>query len=76
MSDTKHRQEGGDHYLKMGVQPWSVIDSWPLEQQIGYHRGNALKYIMRLGHKDTAEQDARKAIHYMEQLVSVLEEAI
>src|SRR5574343_1950165 len=48
----KARQEGGTHYKEMGVEPWDVIDTWSVEQQIGYHRGNALKYIMRMGSKD------------------------
>jgi len=56
----------------MGVQPWAVVDTWPLEQQIGYYRGGALKYIMRLGHKDHAVQEAKKAGHYIEKLVEVL----
>ena len=33
-------QVGGTHYKDMGVEPWDVIDTWPIEQQVGYHRGN------------------------------------
>jgi len=66
------RQEGGRHYKKMAVEPWDVIDTWPLEQQIGYHRGAALKYIMRMGSKDAQLQEVRKAGHYIEKLIEVL----
>lgn len=68
------RQEGGKHYKEMGVEPWDVIDTWPIEQQIGYHRGNALKYIMRMGSKDEQLQEVRKAGHYIAKLIEILEE--
>ena len=66
------KQVGGEHYKKMGVQTWDVVDTWPIEQQIGYYRGNALKYTMRLGSKDDEIQEAEKGIHYLEKLVEVL----
>ena len=65
-------QIGGDHYMNMAVEPWDVVDSWPIEQQIGYHRGNAIKYLMRLGTKDAAVQEVQKAAHYVEKLIEVL----
>lgn len=65
-------QVGGDHYTKMKVQPWDVIDSWPVEQQIGFHRGNVLKYLMRMGSKDAQLQEAKKALQYCSKLVEVL----
>ena len=64
---------GGDHYLSMGVEPWDVIDTWPIEQQIGFHRGNALKYLMRMGNKDAALQEVKKAQHYLLKLIEILE---
>jgi len=67
-------QYGGDHYKKMGVEPWDVVDTWPLEQRIGYYRGGALKYIMRCGSKDESLQEIRKAQHYIQKLLEVLEE--
>lgn len=66
------KQVGGDHYKKMGIQTWDVVDTWPLEQRIGYYRGNALKYVMRIGAKDEEIQEAGKAIHYLEKLIEVL----
>lgn len=70
------KQVGGDHYKKMGIQTWDVVDTWPREQRIGYYRGNALKYIMRLGNKDEEIQEAGKGIHYLEKLVEVLKEKL
>lgn len=66
-------QYGGDHYKKMGIQPWDVCDTWPIEQQIGAHRHGVLKYIMRLGNKDERLKEAQKVLHYAQKLVEVLE---
>lgn len=68
------KQVAGEHYMKMDIEPWNVIDTWPLEQRIGFYRGNALKYIMRMGSKDERLQEIEKAGHYIEKLVEVLEE--
>lgn len=67
-------QFGGDHYKNMAVEPWDVVDTWPLEQQIGYYRGSALKYLMRCGNKDDREQELRKAAHYVQKLLERLEQ--
>jgi len=69
------RQVAGTHYKDMGVQPWDVVDTWPIEQQIGYYRGGALKYVMRLGTKDEQLQEALKAGHFIEKLIEVLDHA-
>ena len=66
------RQVGGSHYKTMKVQPWDVVDTWPLEQQIGAYRAGALKYVMRMGSKDESIQEIGKGIHYLEKLVEVL----
>ena len=68
-------QIGGDHYKNMAVEPWDVVDSWPLEQRIGYYRGNVLKYTMRMGNKDERLQEAQKGLHYQEKLVETLKKA-
>jgi hypothetical protein len=26
----REKQFGGDHYKRMGIQPWDVVDTWPL----------------------------------------------
>ena len=66
-------QVGGNHYKAMDVQPWDVIDTWPVEQRIGFYRGNALKYLMRMGTKDENVQEIRKGAHYLQKLAEVLE---
>lgn len=66
------RQVGGDHYKTKAVQVWDVVDTWPLEQRIGYYRGNALKYLMRMGDKDLPEQEIGKGVHYLEKLLETL----
>ena len=66
------RQVGGDHYKTMTVQPWDVVDTWPLEQQVGAYRAGALKYVMRMGSKDESVQEIGKGIHYLEKLIEVL----
>lgn len=70
---TNTKQEGSAHYTQMNIQPWDVIDTWPIEQQIGYHRGNVLKYTMRMGSKDGRLQEAKKIRHYADKLIEVLE---
>ena len=69
----KDKQVGGSHYKDMGVEPWDVVDTWPVEQQIGAHRLAALKYLMRMGEKDDARQEIGKCIHTLEKLHEVLE---
>lgn len=68
------RQVGGTHYKQMAVQPWDVVDGWPLDLRIGYYRGNALKYLMRMGSKDHELQEIEKAQHYVSKLIEVLRE--
>jgi hypothetical protein len=66
-------QIGGTHYKNMGVEPWDVVDTWPIDQRIGAYRHGALKYLMRMGTKDENMQEIRKGIHYMQKLVEVLQ---
>jgi hypothetical protein len=70
----KDRQVGGDHYKEMGVQPWDVVDTWPRDQRIGYYRGGALKYLMRMGSKDESPMEVAKGQHYIQKLLEVLNE--
>lgn len=73
-SKANDRQVGGDHYKAMGVEPWDVVDTWPREQRIGYYRGNALKYLMRMGSKDAAPMEVAKCLHYVQKLLEVMDE--
>ena len=68
------KQEGGNHYQRMSVEPWAVVSGWPLDQQIGFFRGGALKYIMRMGSKDRPVLELKKARHYLDALIEVLED--
>lgn len=68
----QQRQVGGDHYKKMDVQPWDVIDYGPKQQAIGFYRYNSLKYIMRAGEKGDFKEDIAKAQHYLEKLLEIL----
>ena len=72
MIKASDRQVGGNHYKEMGVQVWDVVDTWPREQQIGYYRGGALKYLMRMGSKDQNAQEIAKGQHYMQKLLEIL----
>ena len=73
-SAASDRQEGGTHYKAMGVQPWDVVDTWPIEQRVGAYRSGALKYLMRMGSKDQSAQEIAKGKHYLEKLLEVLNE--
>ena len=66
------RQVAGEHYKRMDIQPWDVVDYGPKEQAIGFYRYNALKYIMRAGEKGAAKEDFAKAQHYLEKLLEIL----
>ncbi len=43
------------------IEPIAVIEDWKL----GYHLGNALKYISRAGRKDDYKTDLKKAVWYL-----------
>ena len=68
-----NKQVGGDHYKRMDVQPWDVIDYGPKQQAIGFYRYNALKYVMRAGEKGDFKEDIAKAHHYLQKLLEILE---
>jgi hypothetical protein len=52
------------HYTRAGVECIEVIEALGL----GYHLGNAMKYLWRAGAKEgnPPEQDIRKAVWYLE----------
>ena len=66
------KQIAGDHYKRMDIQPWDVVDYGPREQAIGFYRYNALKYIMRAGEKGDFKEDIAKAEHYLQKLLEIL----
>lgn len=74
VSNASKHQVGGTHYVKLSIQPWDIVDTWGWAERVGYYRGNAVKYLLRIGHKDSPVQEAQKAIHYLEKLIEVLKE--
>jgi len=71
---TGNMQVGGDHYKNMKHQPIDVMESCMIPEELqGFLRGNAMKYLMRMGSKGAALQDAQKAMHYIEMLVRSLQ---
>jgi hypothetical protein len=53
----------GPTYYKRGkTQVWDFIR----DNDLSFHLGNAIKYIVRAGFKHDKEEDLRKAIHYLE----------
>lgn len=69
----KSIQHDGDHYKKMKVEVWDIVDDLPRDQALGYYRGNAIKYLKRLGTKDDEIIEAKKALHYCQKLIEFLE---
>lgn len=59
-------QIGGNHYTKLAIQPWEVIEN----NEMGFFDGNALKYIMRFRDKGGV-QDLEKARHYLDKLIEL-----
>lgn len=47
-----------------------VLEAWmPKEQYKGFLRGNAIKYLCRVGKKDETVQELKKAKWYLEKLI-------
>jgi hypothetical protein len=57
------------HYTAGKIEPIDVIEDWHL----GFHLGNAVKYIARHLHKGAALDDMRKAQWYVNRYVEWLE---
>jgi len=49
------------HYIGNGLQAIDVIEDW----QLGFHLGNAAKYILRASRKGARVQDLEKAQWYI-----------
>jgi len=60
-SHPRETQQGGTHYIKMGIQPIEYI----IANELGYLEGNVIKYVSRHKNKGGAE-DIKKAIHYLQ----------
>jgi hypothetical protein len=53
------------HYCQGKYEVIDIIEDWNL----GYHRGNAVKYIARTGLKGDAVEDLEKAVWYLKRLI-------
>lgn len=51
-----------EHYTRGGIECIDVIEALGL----GYHLGNAMKYLWRAGHKADALEDLKKARWYLD----------
>ena len=69
-----NEQIGGDHYTSKEIQPWEVMEDWMSAEAFhGYLHGNVIKYMARFRQKNGVE-DLRKARHYLDKLIDVLED--
>lgn len=80
MSANSHRtrQEGGDHYLGLSIQPWDAMKSWMTREQFtGFLIGNAIKYLGRFNATQAGKgglMDLRKAMHYLQAAIEIEED--
>ena len=56
-----------EHYSNTEIEPIDVIEDWKL----GFHLGNAIKYIKRAGQKgeESFEDDISKAVWYLQRSI-------
>lgn len=70
---TRTRQEGGDHYLTLSLQPWDALKAWLSgEQWTGFLLGNVIKYLARFNARVPGKgglPDLLKARHYLDRLI-------
>jgi hypothetical protein len=60
------RQEGGNHYKDLPIQPVEYIHA----NGIGYFEGNVIKYVSRWKAKNGID-DLKKARHYLDLLIEL-----
>jgi len=53
---------GPSYYKRGSIETWDFIRA----SDLNFHLGNAIKYIVRAGYKDSKVEDLKKAIHYLE----------
>ena len=64
-------QVGGEHYVKMKVQPWDAMEAWMTPEEFrGFLKGNVIKYFARCNNKG-GDEDLKKALHYLNKLLSL-----
>ena len=65
MTTPLNKQEGGDHYKNMKIQPVEFI----MKNNVPYVEGNVIKYVMRFRDKNGLE-DLLKARQYLNMLIA------
>jgi hypothetical protein len=61
------------HYQIAPVEPVEIMQMYLSPEQFqGYLRGNALKYLLRVGHKDESKKEIDKAYQYIKWLRKVV----
>lgn len=60
------KQEGGNHYKKLAIQPVEYITA----NNLGFIEGSIIKYATRHADKNGA-QDVKKIIHFCELLLQL-----
>lgn len=60
------KQEGGQHYKDLKIQPVEYIEA----NNLPYLEGNVIKYTTRHASKNGIE-DIKKAIHYLELILEL-----
>ncbi len=65
-------ERGNPHYKHRRFETWDVIADW----RLGYFDGNAVKYLSRWRIRGQALKDLRKARHYIDKLIELLESGI
>jgi len=61
-----NKQEGGDHYVKLPIQPVEFI----YKNKLGFLEGNVIKYVVRHKAKN-GKEDLLKARHYIDMLMEL-----
>jgi hypothetical protein len=65
-----HKQEGGDHYKNLKIQPIEYIHA----NNIPFTEGSIIKYVSRWREKGGI-QDLKKAMHFLELLIELEKKA-
>lgn len=68
------KQEGGDHYKKLGeFQPWKVLNAWLNHEELrGFAKGTAIVYLARERDKGGLG-DIKKAVHTLQIYLELIE---
>lgn len=56
------------HYQLGNIEVIDAIEAW----QLGFHLGNAVKYIARASHKGKKLEDLKKAQWYLNRYIEVI----